>query len=193
MFTVPTITAKSKSLHCTPTTIIWSKHILGGAKSLFECGTIWKNDTILAKLRVLLKKHTFLEILPAYPLKSPNLFNFREGRQKGGCANTLGAQGKMDFWVNQCLYSSVGLILHISEPSGARRSKLIILDSYIFINILINFSRWYSSHPNQVSALYPQSYGLEAHNHSKFCSGFFFYWAVLSLSSRRISICLWTL
>ena len=29
------------------------------------------------------EKHTFLEILLAYPLKSPNLFNFREGRQKG--------------------------------------------------------------------------------------------------------------
>ena len=27
--------------------------------------------------------HTFLEILPAYSLKSPNLFNFREGHQKG--------------------------------------------------------------------------------------------------------------
>ena len=34
------------------------------------------------KLRVLFKKHTFLEIIPAYPIKSSNLLNFREGRQK---------------------------------------------------------------------------------------------------------------
>ena len=27
--------------------------------------------------------HTFLEIFPAYPLKSSNLFIFREGHQKG--------------------------------------------------------------------------------------------------------------
>ena len=38
---------------------------------------------VLAKLRVLLSIHTFLEILPAYSLKPPNLFNFREGHQKG--------------------------------------------------------------------------------------------------------------
>ena len=38
------------------------------------------------KLRVLFKKHTFLEIIPAYPIKSSNLLNFREGRQKlRGC------------------------------------------------------------------------------------------------------------
>ena len=52
---------------------------------------MWDNfenlTKVLAKLCVLLLIHTFLEILPAYSLKSPNLFNFREGNQKGRGAN----------------------------------------------------------------------------------------------------------
>ena len=35
------------------------------------------------------RKHTFLEILLAYPLKSHNLFNFREGAKRGGGANRV--------------------------------------------------------------------------------------------------------
>ena len=54
-------------------------------KSSFECGTISNNLTMVLakpKLRVLFKKHTFIEIIPAYPIKQSNLLNFREGRQK---------------------------------------------------------------------------------------------------------------
>ena len=41
---------------------------------------LWEN---LEKLNYGTSKTHFLEILPAYPLKSCNLFNFREGRQQG--------------------------------------------------------------------------------------------------------------
>ena len=41
----------------------------------------------ITKLRVLIYKHTFLEILPAYPLKSSNLFNFRKECPKERGAN----------------------------------------------------------------------------------------------------------
>ena len=49
----------------------------GPAESLNGCATILKNLTkILVKLYVLIYRHTILEILLAYPLKSPNLSNF---------------------------------------------------------------------------------------------------------------------
>ena len=56
-------------------------HLGGGTKSLWE--NLEKLNYGTSKTaRFALETH-FLEILPAYPLKSCNLFNFREGRQQG--------------------------------------------------------------------------------------------------------------
>ena len=41
------------------------------------------NESTSKTAHFALEIHFFLENLPAYPLKPPNLFNFREGRQKG--------------------------------------------------------------------------------------------------------------
>ena len=87
-------------------------------------------------LYVLLSKHTLLEILPAYSLKSSNLFNFREGRKKGRGGANMGApfhkQVTLRHWlynvhVVQCICCTMYIVhvcnVHAEQKKFVSRAK----------------------------------------------------------------------